>query len=255
MDRIKGKVALITGAASGIGRATAKLFAKEGAKVVIGDINVEGGKKVAEEINREGAEAIFVEHDVTIEPEWENIIKETLAKYDKLDILVNNAGTMILKAIEDMTMEEWRFQLGANLDGVFLGIKHGIRTMKKSGGGSIINTSSTAAFIGTIKDGAAYTVSKAGVHLLTKSAALECSKMGYDYNIRVNSIHPGSTRTPLTEGLMKDDFMRKLTETTLPIGHQGDPIDIAYAMLYLASDESKFATGTGLVVDGGMTAL
>ena len=254
MDRVKGKVAIVTGAASGIGKATAILFAKEGAKVVIGDINVVDGEKVVQEIKHEGGKAIFVKLDVTIEEEWGKIIEKTLAVYGKLDVLVNNAGNIVLKPLEDFTMEEWRFQLGANLDGVFLGTKHAIRVMKKSGSGSIINTSSMVGIVGTIKDAAPYSASKGGVMLFTKAAALECSKAGYDYNIRVNSVHPGGIHTPRGDAMLKDEEARKKADASYPIGHMGQPIDIAYAFLYLASDESKFTTGSELVVDGGFTA-
>ena len=255
MDRVKGKVALVTGSASGIGRATAILFAEEGAQVIVSDINVAGGREVARGIKSEGGKAIFIKLDVTIERDWKNAIEKIVANYGRLDILVNNAGTMILKAIEDMTVDEWRFQMGVNVEGVFLGTKYAIGAMKKSGGGSIINISSTAGMVGTVTDGSAYCASKGAVRLLTKAAALEFSKAGSDYNIRVNSVHPGGIKTPLTMSLLTDEGVRKAAETSYPIGHMGEPIDIANAVLYLASDESKFATGSELVVDGGCTAI
>ena len=253
MDRVKDKVAIITGGASGMGSATASLFAKEGAKVVIADINEADGKKVAEEIKREGGKALFVKHDVTSEKDWSELIKKTLAEFGKLDILVNNAGVLFAKPIEDTSLEEWRWLMSVNLDGVFLGTKYAIGAMKKSGG-SIINISSMAGIVGTTDDTAAYCASKGGVRLFTKAAALECSKAGHNYNIRVNSIHPGITETPLNEPLRKVEAIRQSLIARHPIGFLAKPIDIAYATLYLASDESKFATGSEMVVDGGWTA-
>jgi 3(or 17)beta-hydroxysteroid dehydrogenase len=253
MDRVKGKIAIITGGASGIGKATASLLAKEGAKVVIADINEANGKKVAEEIKGEGGQALFVKHDVTSEGDWSGLMEKTLAEFGKLDILVNNAGVIFAKKIEDMPLEEWRWLMSINLDGVFLGTKYAIGAMKKSGG-SIINLSSMAGIVGTIDDTSAYCASKGAVRLFTKAAALECSKAGHNYNIRVNSVHPGLTETPLSEPMLRDEALRKSIEGRHPIGFLGKPIDIAYAILYLASDESKFATGSELVVDGGWTA-
>jgi len=254
MDRVKGKVAIVTGAASGIGRATASLLAKEGAKVVIADIDGVNGRKVAEEIRREGGEALFVKHDVTTESDWSEVIEKTLAEFGKLDILVNNAGVLFLKKIEDTSLEEWRWLMSVNLDGVFLGTKYAIRAMKGSGGGSIINLSSVAGIIGTNDDTSAYHASKGAVRLFTKAAALECSKAGYNYNIRVNSVHPGVIKTKMTEGMFEDEAIMKKQMQRHIIGYLGEPNDVAYGILYLASDESKFVTGAELVIDGGWTA-
>ena len=254
MDRVKGKVAIVTGAASGIGRATASLLAKEGAKVVIADIDGVNGRKVAEEIRREGGEALFVKHDVTTESDWSEVIEKTLAEFGKLDILVNNAGVLFLEKIEDTSLEEWRWLMSVNLDGVFLGTKYAIRAMKGSGGGSIINLSSVAGIIGTNDDTSAYHASKGAVRLFTKAAALECSKAGYNYNIRVNSVHPGVIKTKMTEGMFEDEAIMKKQMQRHIIGYLGEPNDVAYGILYLASDESKFVTGAELVIDGGWTA-
>ena len=253
MDRVKGKVAIITGGAGGMGRAHAMLLAKEGAKVVVTDTQEVQGKKVAEEIRSQGGEAVFIKHDVSSETEWKRVIAETVERFGKLDILVNNAGVMLWKKIEDTSLEEWRWLMSINLEGVFLGTKHAMEAMKKSGGGSIINISSTAGIVGTL-DTSAYHASKGGVRIFTKAAALECSKAGYDYNIRVNSIHPGVIKTPLVAELFRDEDKMRTALSWHPIGHFGEPEDIAYGVLYLASDESKFVTGAELVIDGGWTA-
>jgi 3(or 17)beta-hydroxysteroid dehydrogenase len=254
MDRVKGKVAIITGAASGLGEADALLLAKEGAKVVVADINEVNGNKVAEEIEGEGGESIFVKHDVTSEKDWENLIKKTLVKFGKLDVLVNNAGIQIIKEVEDISLEEWRRLMSVNLDGVFLGTKHAIKAMKESGGGSIINMSSAAGIVGTIDNTSAYCASKGAVRLFTKAAALECSKAGRNYNIRINSVHPGVIETPMVAAMAQDKAVKERMESIHPIGFIGKPIDIAYAILYLASDESRMVTGAEMVVDGGWTA-
>ena len=254
MNRVKGKVVIITGAASGLGEADALLLAKEGAKVVVTDIDEAKGSKVTEEIRREGGEAIFVKHDVTSEKDWENVIEKTLSEFGKLDVLVNNAGIQIIREVENFTLEEWRRLMSVNLDGVFLGTKHAIRAMKNSGGGSIINMSSAVGIVGTADNTSAYCASKGAVRLFTKAAALECSKAGRDYNIRVNSVHPGVIETPLVAAMARDKGVRENMESVHPIGFLGKPLDVAYAVLYLASDESRLVTGAELVVDGGWTA-
>jgi 3(or 17)beta-hydroxysteroid dehydrogenase len=254
MDRVKGKVTIVTGAASGLGKGAASLLAREGARVIFTDINEAGGKKAAEETSRDGGEAVFMKLDVSNEMDWSRVMGKTLARFGRLDVLVNNAGVELVKEIADTSLEEWRWLMSVNLDGVFLGTKHGIRTMRECGGGSIINISSVAGIVGTFDDTAAYCASKGGVRLLTKAAALECSKAGHDYNIRVNSIHPGVIQTPLVESLLKDTAIRKRLEEIHPIGFMGEPIDIAYVVLYLASDESRLVTGAEMVIDGGWTA-
>jgi NAD(P)-dependent dehydrogenase (short-subunit alcohol dehydrogenase family) len=253
MNRVKGKVAIITGGAGGLGKAHALLLAKEGARVVVTDTDDAQGKKVADEINKQGGEAIFIRHDVSKEIEWNRVISETLEQFGKLDILVNNAGVNLWKKIEDTSLEEWRWLMSVNLDGVFLGTKYAMGAMKKSGGGSIINISSVAGIVGTL-DTSAYHASKGGVRIFTKAAALECSKAGYDYNIRVNSVHPGVIKTRMVEELLNDEEKRKTALSWHPIGHFGEPEDVANGVLYLASDESKFITGAELVIDGGWTA-
>jgi len=255
MGRVEGKTAIITGAARGLGRGMAQLLAKEGANVVIADILEDGGREAAEEIKSSGGKAIFIKHDVTSEDSWEAVVKKTLSEFGKLDIMVNNAGVQLIKEIAETSLEEWRKLMSVNLDGVFLGTKHAIRAMRKSGGGSIINISSVVGIIGTADDTAAYAASKGGVRLFSKTAAIECSKWGHDYNIRVNSVNPGVIKTDMVADMMAHDaaFKKKL-ESAHPVGFLGEPIDIAYAILYLASDESRLVTGTDFVVDGGWTA-
>jgi len=263
MDRVKGKVAIITGGAGDLGGATALLLAKEGAKVVVTDIDDTKGKDVVEQIRREGGEAIYVSHDVTSENNWKEVIEKTFSKFGRLDVLVNNAGVFSRKAIEDISLEEWRWVMAVNLDGVFLGTKYAIGAMKKTGGGSIINISSVAGLVGMVADTSAYAASKGAVRLFTKSAAIQCSKAGHDYNIRVNSLHPGFILTPMLEKAIQTEVestgrgyeeVRKIREEWSPMGRLGTPEDVAWGVLYLASDESKYMTGAELVIDGGFTA-
>jgi 3(or 17)beta-hydroxysteroid dehydrogenase len=255
MNRVKGKVALVTGGAMGIGEACARMFASEGAAVAITDVNIERGSSLAEEINCSGGAAIFVEHDVTEESAWRRAIETTLAKFGRLDIVVNNAGLGIGGDVEHATLDEWRRLMRVNLDGVFLGTKYGVQTLKRFGGGSIVNLSSIEGLVGD-PNLAAYNSSKGGVRLLTKSAALYCAKAGY--KIRVNSVHPGYIWTPMVEQYLRAagdvEAGRKQLDAMHPVGHVGEPNDIAYGVLYLASDESKFMTGAELVIDGGYTA-
>ena len=253
MNRVKDKVAIVTGGAGGLGRAQASLLAKEGATVIVTDIREAEGERVAGEVNSQDGKAVFIKHDVSSEIDWGRVIGNTLEGFGRLDILVNNAGVILWKKIADTSLAEWQWLMSTNLDGVFLGTKYAMEAMKKSGGGSIINISSVAGIVGTL-DTSAYHASKGGVRLFTKAAALECSKAGYDYNIRVNSIHPGVIKTPMTEGLMKDEIKRKTALSWHPIGRFGEAEEVAYGVLYLASDESRFVTGTELVIDGGWTA-
>jgi 3(or 17)beta-hydroxysteroid dehydrogenase len=255
MNRMSGKSAIVTGGALGIGRACAFKLAEEGARVAVTDLDVNKGSMVVDEIRSSGGEAIFVEHDVADEAKWEHVMRVVIERYKKLDVLVNNAGVALAKDVEHTTLEEWRWLMSINLDGVFLGTKHAVQAMKANRGGSIVNLSSIEGLIGdpTL---AAYNASKGGVRLLTKSAALYCAKAGY--NIRVNSVHPGYIWTPMVENFLKSQGDvaqgRKMLDSLHPIGHVGEADDIAYGVLYLASDESKFVTGTELVIDGGYTA-
>ena len=258
MDRVKGKVALVTGGRRGLGKAIAILLAREGAQVVITDRKDEGAQAVVQEIERAGGEAIFVRQDVTNEEDWRLAIDTTVRRFGRLDVLVNNAGVGEGKDIEAITLEEWRWVMSVNLDGAFLGTKHAIQAMKRTGGGSIINMSSIEGMVGDSRM-AAYDASKGGLRTLTKSAALHCAKRGY--GVRVNTVHPGFIDTEMVRGFLKAhakdgdvEAARKALERLHPVGHLGEPDDVAYAVLYLASDESKFATGSELVIDGGYTA-
>ena len=257
MARVKGKVAVVTGGASGIGRASAILLAEEGASVVITDINEEAGKELATELSNSGHQAIFVKHDVTKEEQWKSAMKTAIQTFGCINILLNNAGVAIAKTVEETTLDEWKWLNSINMEGVFLGTKTAIEQMKENGGGSIINLSSIEGIIGEPL-AAAYNASKGGVRVFTKSAALHCAM--YKYNIRVNSIHPGYIETNMVGGVVAEmkpeqirDFQTRVIGS-IPLGHLGEPMDIAYAVLYLASDESKYMTGSELVVDGGYTA-
>ena len=255
MYRVRNKVALVTGGAMGIGEASARLLAKEGAAVTVSDVDVERGSSVAEQINCSGGQALFVEQDVGDESAWRLTIDATLERFGRLDIVVNNAGLGIGGDIEHATLADWRRLMRVNLDGVFLGTKYGVQTLRRFGGGSIVNLSSIEGLVGD-PNLAAYNTSKGGVRLLTKSAALYCAKAGY--NIRINSVHPGYIWTPMVEHYLQSlgDVAegRRALDALHPVGHVGEPDDIAYGVLYLASDESKFVTGTELVIDGGYTA-
>lgn len=254
MKRVAGKVALVTGAGLGLGRATAKLLAREGAKVVVSDVREDDGHRVTDEIIDAGGEAIFVRHDVASEADWQTVVAMALSRFGRLDILVNNAGVALSGSVEETSLEQWRWLMSINLDGVFIGTKHAIGAMKATGG-SIINLSSIEGLIGDANL-AAYNASKGGVRIFTKSAALHCAKAGY--KIRVNSIHPGYIWTPMVQHHLASQpdpvAAKAFVEALHPVGHLGEPDDIAYGALYLASDESKFVTGAELVIDGGYTA-
>jgi 3(or 17)beta-hydroxysteroid dehydrogenase len=253
MGRVSGKIAIVTGAASGLGRGIASLLAGEGAEVMATDINATGVKVVAEEIEKQGGEALFSKHDVASEDDWKKIVRTVVEHFGRLDVLVNCAGIHVAASVEETTFEKWRRIMSVNLDGVFLGTKYGAEAMKKTGGGSIINVSSTAGLIGT-PNAIAYSASKGGVRLLTKAAAIEFSKAYSNYNIRVNSVHPGVIKSAMSAPLINDPVTNKLLLDWTPMGYFGEPEDIAYGVLYLASDESRFVTGAELVIDGGWTA-
>ena len=257
MGQVQGKVALVTGGASGIGAACSATLAREGAKVVVTDVKDGEGEAVAASIREDGREAIYLHHDVADEGAWQRVMARTVERFGRLDVLVNNAGVAVAGNPEDQTLEQWRWLMSINLDGVFLGTKHAIRTMKQQPpkGGSIVNLSSIEGLIGDPNLGA-YNASKGGVRLYTKSVALYCARAGLD--IRVNSIHPGYIWTPMVENYLKQTVGvvegRRAIAALHPVGHIGEPDDIAFGVVYLASDESKFVTGSELVIDGGYTA-
>lgn len=246
---VQGKVALVTGGASGIGRATAVRLADAGFRVVATDLDP-GGQEVVAAI----AGAVFVEHDVTDEASWERAITTVLDVHSRLDVLVNNAGISYVRAVTDTTLADWRALMAVNLDGVFLGTKHGVRAMRLHGdGGSIINVSSTAGLVGSAFL-SAYCASKGAVRLFTKAVALECGAEA----IRVNSVHPGAVRTPIwgKAGLSPEDeaAVAAAVVATSSLARMAEPEEVADAILYLASDASQYVTGSELVIDGGITA-
>ena len=232
-----------------MGAVEAKLFAKEGAKVIIGDMLEDEGKKVEAEINESGGDCVFVLLDVSDEDAWRRAVNEAVSRYGKLDILVNNAGIYRAHIVEETTADEWDQVMDINAKGVFLGTKHAIPAMRQAGGGSIVNISSVAGLVGS-KQTTAYTASKGAVRLLTKSTAIQYAADG----IRANSVHPGTIVTPMTEGFLAEPAMLEDRVNRTPLKRLGRPEDVAYGALYLASDEASFVTGSELVIDGGRTA-
>jgi NAD(P)-dependent dehydrogenase (short-subunit alcohol dehydrogenase family) len=246
--RLAGKVALISGGARGQGAVEGRLFAQEGAKVVLGDILVELGQQVAADIQKQGGQATFVALDVTKEADWQAAVETAVRTYGKLNILVNNAGVFRTEGVEATTMELWNHVVAVNQTGVWLGMKYAVPAIRKAGGGSIVNISSGAGIIGTGM-AAAYHSTKGAVRILTKTAAIEYAKD----NIRINSVHPGVVDTEMVRSLLQSEGMHSLVAAH-PLGRVGTSEDIAYGVLYLASDESSFVTGSELVIDGGFTA-
>ena len=251
MGRVDGKVALVTGAASnpGLGYASAITLAREGAKVVLTDIDDNGGEACLQEIRDNGGDAIYMHHDVTSEAEWKTVIAGAVSNFGKLDVLVNNAGIAVLKSLDEMTLEDFELQNRVNLTGPFLGIKYAVPEMRKAGGGSIINMSSVAGLVGMERT-IAYGASKGGLRLMSKSVAMAVAKD----NIRSNSIHPGVIWSNIYAWTTKDELEKSPLADTIPTGKIGEAQDIADAVLFLASDDSKYVNGTEIVVDAGMTA-
>lgn len=251
--RVAGKVALVTGAASnpGIGRSIALTLAREGAKLVVTDVDVAGATACAEEICAAGGEALAFAHDVTKEDQWQHVLGETTSAFGGLDILVNNAGIAILVPLKDLTTEQWTRQIDVNLNGVFLGCKYGLEAMRASGGGSLVNLSSIAGHVGT-KTTVAYAATKGGVLAMSRSIAVEEA----ENNIRCNTIHPGMIWTNMQAEAMgsKEAESYNPPAFMVPMERQGTPQEIANMALFLASDESSYVTGAEFVVDGGMTA-
>ena len=257
MGQVSGKVALVTGGASGIGRACALTLACEGASVTITDLNEAGAAAVAAEIEAAGGKAISLAQDTTEEPRWQEVVAATVDAFGKLDILVNNAGIAISGALETFSLADWQKQQAVNCDGVFLGIKHAFPAMRKAGGGSIINLSSIAGLRGNRGGLGAYSATKGAVRLLTKTAAIE----GANDKIRVNSVHPGIIETPIWDAILpageagrnRGDLDARAKQI-VPGGVLGQPQDIANGVLFLASDASNYMNGSELVIDAGVTA-
>ena len=248
--RLAGKVAFISGGARGMGATEAKLFANEGAAVAIGDVLEEAGKRTEAEINQSGGQALFVSLDVTSEQSWLDAIGATVAKFGRLDILVNNAGVSAHGMIEFTTEADWDRVMDVNSKGPFLGTKAAIPEMRKSGGGSIINISSQLGLVGTEMSSPQYQSSKGAIRLLTKTTALQYAPDG----IRCNSVHPGPVNTDMTADSRDNPENFGKMVGRIPMGRYGEPVEIANGVLYLASDESGFVTGSELVLDGGWTA-
>lgn len=246
--RLANKVAIITGAASGMGAAEAKLFAREGCKVVATDIQVELLEQLGAEIRAAGGEVLTLVHDVTSEEQWQQVVIQTVEQFGKLDILVNNAGIAINQTFADMEMSSWDRVMNVNLNGCVLGMKYTIPPMQKNGAGSVINISSIGGIVG-MAGSSPYTAAKGALRALSKSAAVEYGKD----NIRVNSVHPGVIATPMTAQAV--DYAETYFKTHTQLPFFGEPDDVAYGVLFLASDESRFMTGSELVIDGGWTAL
>ena len=263
--KLDSKVALVTGGASGIGRACARLLAQEGASVVVTDIQDRMGNDCVAEVEASGDRACYFHHDVANEDDWRSVIAGTRQTYGRLDILVNNAGIAIAGLITELSLTDWRRQQAINLDGVFLGFKHALPLMREGGGGAIVNIASTAALVGS-SNLVSYSATKGGVRALTKSMALQCASL--KDGIRVNSIYPGIIETPIyntlegapthgSGGANSKHLSRDpdaLAAMFVPLGTKGEPADIAAGVLYLASDESRYVTGAELVIDGGLVA-
>lgn len=245
--RLAGKVALISGAARGMGESEARLFAREGAQVVLGDVLEDQGRAAVEHIAQQGGSTTFVPLDVTHEQDWQRAVETVEQTYARLDILVNNAGIVRMAPLDETSLEAWNEVIGVNQTGVFLGMKHAVPALRRAGGGSIVNISSIAGLIG-LPNIPAYQASKGAVRLLTKNAAVQYATD----KIRVNSVHPGRIETPMTAPLAPE--RREMLLRLTPLGRDGTAEEVAYGVLYLASDESSYVTGAELVIDGGYTA-
>jgi cyclopentanol dehydrogenase len=249
--RLAGKVALISGGARGMGAVEARLFAREGARVVVGDILEAEGRQVEAEITARGGQAVFVGLDVTREADWERAVATAVSRFGKLDVLVNNAGVGGGSVrVEDATVESWDHVMDVNAKGVFLGTRAAIPAMRQAGGGSIVNISSQLGLVGMDISSPPYQASKGAVRLLTKLTALQYAREG----IRANSVHPGPIVTPMTERGRADPARYQSMLSRIPLGRYGESEEVAYGVLYLASDEASYVTGSELVIDGGWTA-
>lgn len=253
MGRVQDKVAIVTGAASnpGLGRTTAMTLAREGARVVVTDVDEAGVQDCAESIRREGGEALAIHHDVTREAEWQAVVTRTQEAFGRLDVLVNNAGIAVLDTLENLTLADWNRQIEVSLTSVFLGCKYAMPAMRRAGGGSIVNLSSVAGLVG-IPTCVAYGAAKGGVRIMSKSIALE----GAPHDVRCNSVHPGVIWTNMQARATgaRDASAVPVGRDRVPLGRVGEPRDVADCVLYLASDESKYVTGAEFTIDAGMTS-
>jgi len=255
---VDGKVAIVTGGASGIGAACAATLAREGAKVVITDIDDAGGRRIADNIVGAGGQAAFLRQDVSLEETWPGIIEAAEQRFGRLDVMVANAGIGILCRVVEMSLADWRRQTAVNLDGVFLSVKYAVPAMRRAGGGSIIIMSSVAGLRGSAGL-AGYAATKGGVRLFAKAAAAECAAAGD--GIRINTVHPGVIDTPIwtkiqvSAGQNAPLDPNQLSKAAVPLRRAGQPQDIANGVLFLASDASSYMTGAELVIDGGMIGL
>ena len=251
MGRVQDKVAIVTGGASvpGLGNATALTLAREGAKVVVTDVDEAGAQRCAQAIQEAGGEALALHQDVTDEARWRAVVDRTVEEYGGLDVMVNNAGIAVLKTVADLTLEDWSRQIDVNLTSVFLGCKYGMEAMRAQGGGSIINLSSVAGLVG-LATCVAYGAAKGGVRIMSKGIAVE----GAADNIRCNSVHPGVIWTNMQAQATGEAEPGPVPPERVPLGRMGEPQDIANCVLYLASDESNYVSGAEFTVDAGMTA-
>jgi NAD(P)-dependent dehydrogenase (short-subunit alcohol dehydrogenase family) len=256
MGQVDGKVAIVTGAASGIGAACAMTLAREGAKIVVTDLDDAVGQRVVDKIGSVGGEAIFLHQDVSLEEGWPGVIEATERRFGRLDVMVANAGIGILCGAIEMSLADWRRQTAVNLDGVFLSVKYAVPAMRRAGGGSIIIMSSTAGLRGSAGL-AGYCATKGGVRLFAKAVAMECAAAGD--GIRINTVHPGVidtpiwTKIPASAGTNTPIDPHEIARAGVPLGRAGQAEDIANGVLFLASDASSYMTGAELVIDGGMT--
>ncbi|MGQ0503407.1 MAG: glucose 1-dehydrogenase [Panacagrimonas sp.] len=249
MGRMQGKVSIVSGAGVGMGRTHAQLLAREGASVVVTDVNETTGAETASLIEKAGGKAIFIRHDVTKASDWEKVCSTAVSKFGKIDTLVNNAGILTLKTLDETTEAEFDLIFNINVKGVFFGMQAVLPGMKIAGAGSIVNISSIYGLVGA-PSAAAYEASKGAVRLLTKAGAIDLNK----FNIRVNSVHPGVIATQMTKDLLSDPEVKKALLGTTILGRPARPEEVSNAVLFLASDEASFMTGSEMVVDGGYTA-
>ncbi|MCB5253427.1 MAG: glucose 1-dehydrogenase [Candidatus Cloacimonadaceae bacterium] len=245
MKRLENKVALITGAAKGMGRSEALLFGKQGARLIITDIDIENLNKLEKELSEAGVQVIAVKHDVALEPDWAAVAREAQQAFGKVDILVNNAGILASEGVEATNLEKWNQIIAVNQTGTWLGMKHIVPLIRKAGGGSIVNIASIYGLIGS-GSSAAYQASKGAVRILSKTAAMEYAAE----NIRVNTIFPGAIETPMVSESISDEELQGLL-ASVPMKRIGKPDEVAFGVLFLASDESSYITGAELVIDGG----